>query len=775
MESRITPMNANDADNAECFELVAKHYHQTFLSNPAGREYLSGRGIGNEALFVEHRIGFCDGSLLSSLGKVSIEKLSELGLILENGKERFLGCVVFPLFDKDLRVVSFYGRHLKTGHFYLPGVRQGVFNRGKFGPLNPPKGGLEIQNAPLIISESVIDALSFINAGLPNVLAIYGTNGFTNEHLDLINDLKPSEIVIALDGDEQGQAASLRLKEKLAADCGFSFNCRIAIMPDKQDANEYFQRYSKVDFEKLVGETAPLNPPKVGGDNAAASIPHNATENQASIALSAPRNPLSANYQIKHLEAKAGKLTVTLKVVNPNTKRFVLDTINLYSKRGRDSLVASVAQLFQVKHELIEAEVTELIALAESKSKQLEPEKPEAQTVMTETEKADALTFLKSPKLLSEIVDDYSTLGYIGEESNKQLAYLVMTSRKLDNPLSLVIVSNSAAGKSSLQKATMEFCPPEDGKHFTRLTQQSLYYLGEESLKHKFLSIEEEEGQSDANYSLKTLLSAKVLNVAATTQDPVTGKRIADEYRTEGPVAVMVSTTNPDLEPEFASRTLVISIDETKEQTAQIHDSQRELRTIEGRARQLKEKIVHKKHHNAQRLLDKDLVVVNNLAPKLQFPTDRLKYRRANAHYLDLIDTIAYLRQYQKEIKQHGHGAPCFRYIEVDKSDIKIANNLYGVLMGWQIDELVPPTRKLLIQTIEFCGKKGLNEFSRREIRECYKWGNTHLHNHLQKLVELEYITPITGQQGSKYQYQLLLNYTESDNLIEPLKAVAEL
>ena len=432
-------------------------------------------------------------------------------------------------------------------------------------------------------------------------------------------------------------------------------------------------------------------------------------------------------------------------------------------------MVASVAQLFQVKHEVIEAEVTELIALAEGKAKQLEPEKPEAQTVMTEAEKTAALAFLKSPKLLTEIVADYSTLGYIGEEANKQLAYLVMTSRKLDNPLSLVIVSNSAAGKSSLQKATMEFCPPEDSKHFTRLTQQSLYYLGEESLKHKFLSIEEEEGQSDANYSLKTLLSAKVLNVAATTQDPVTGKRIADEYRTEGPVAVMVSTTNPDLEPEFASRTLVISIDETKEQTAHIHDSQRELRTIEGRARQLKEKTVHRKHHNAQRLLDKDLVVVNNLAPRLQFPTDRLKYRRANAHYLDLIDTIAYLRQYQKEIKAHAD----FKYIEADKSDIKIANNLYAVLMGWQIDELVPPTRKLLIQTIEFCSKKGLNEFSRREIRECYKWGNTHLHNHLQKLVELEYITPLSGQQGSKYQYQLLLSGTDTEIMIEPLKAVA--
>ena len=113
----------------------------------------------------------------------------------------------------------------------------------------------------------------------------------------------------------------------------------------------------------------------------------------------------------------------------------------------------------------------------------------------------------------------------------------------------------------------MDLCPEEEGKHFTRLTQQSLYYLGEDSIKHKCLSIEEEEGSSEASYSLKTLLSAKVLNVATTTQDPQTGKKKAEEYRTEGPVAVMVSTTSPEIEPELESRTIVISVDESIKQT----------------------------------------------------------------------------------------------------------------------------------------------------------------------------------------------------------------
>ena len=569
---------------------------------------------------------------------------------------------------------------------------------------------------------------------MDKVYPIYGTNGFTPDHLALINEIQPAEIIIALDGDEQGQAASLRLKEKLTAECSFSFSCRIVTFPNNQDANEYFQKQDKADFKQLIGTVLAVE-----------------FKNPKTQKLRTDR------YQFKHIDQKGGKLTVTLKVENPETKRFVLDTVNLYSQRQRESLTKSVMELFQERIETVEAEVIELIYLAEQKAKQLKTEwdlkDEETVTTMSEAEKQEALSFLKNPKLFEEIVHDYETLGYVGEESNKQLAYLVMTSRRLANPLSLIIVSSSAAGKSSLQKATMELCPAEDGKHFTRLTQQSLYYLGEDSIKHKFLSIEEEAGAEEASYSLKTLLSSKELTVVSTTQDPITGKKRADEYKTEGPVAVMVSTTNPTIEPEMASRTLVISIDETREQTQSIQIQQRYSRTAEGRTQQLKEKTVQRKHHNAQRLLSKDLIVVNDYAPKLQFPTDRLKYRRSNAHYLDLIDTIAFLRQHQKPIKSTDHLA---QYIEVDKSDIQIANGLFYALMGWQIDELTPPTRKLLLQIVEYCGDKGVPEFSRREIREHYKWGNTHLHNHLRHLEEMEYLVSINGSNGSKYQYQLV-------------------
>ena len=45
---------------------------------------------------------------------------------------------------------------------------------------------------------------------------------------------------------------------------------------------------------------------------------------------------------------------------------------------------------------------------------------------------------------------DVDALGYVGEETNKRLLYFVAVSRKLADPLSAVILSQSGAGKSGI-------------------------------------------------------------------------------------------------------------------------------------------------------------------------------------------------------------------------------------------------------------------------------------------------------------------------------------
>ena len=124
----------------------------------------------------------------------------------------------------------------------------------------------------------------------------------------------------------------------------------------------------------------------------------------------------------------------------------------------------------------------------------------ESEYTMTEKEKDDALAYLKDAKLIENIIRDAERCGHVGEEKNFLLGYLVSISRKLHNPLGLFIISQSGAGKTALQDAVLSFTPDEDYEKLTRLTDQSLFYQGENALVPKLIAIEEEEGASGAGY-----------------------------------------------------------------------------------------------------------------------------------------------------------------------------------------------------------------------------------------------------------------------------------
>jgi hypothetical protein len=152
---------------------------------------------------------------------------------------------------------------------------------------------------------------------------------------------------------------------------------------------------------------------------------------------------------------------------------------------------------------------------------------------MTASEKDAALEFLKDPSLFNRILQDFETVGYTGEESNKLMGYLAATSRKLDEPLSILIQSRSAAGKSTLQDSILMLIPAEDHVKYTRLTGQALFYKEENSLVHKLLAIEEEQGAKEASYSIRNIQTSKYLSIAATGKDPITGKLKTEPEFTE--------------------------------------------------------------------------------------------------------------------------------------------------------------------------------------------------------------------------------------------------
>ena len=207
------------------------------------------------------------------------------------------------------------------------------------------------------------------------------------------------------------------------------------------------------------------------------------------------------------------------------------------------------------------------------------------------------------------------------------------------------------------------------------MTGQSLFYMGETNLKHKILAIAEEAGVEQASYALKLLQSDGKLNIASTGKDATTGKLVTHEYSVEGPVMLFLTTTAIDIDEELLNRCIVLSVNESRQQTEAIHQRQRLGQTLTGLLADTKRTDITNLHANAQRLLE-PLHVVNPYAEQLTFLSSSTRTRRDHMKYLSLISSIALLHQYQREIKQVAHNNQIIRYIEATLEDIAWANEL---------------------------------------------------------------------------------------------------
>ena len=301
---------------------------------------------------------------------------------------------------------------------------------------------------------------------------------------------------------------------------------------------------------------------------------------------------------------------------------------------------------------------------------------------------------------------------------------------------------------------------PEDLQRYTRITGQSLFYKEKDALKNKVLAIAEEKGAEDAIYSIRTLQSDQYLTVAVTITDPNSGQKRTEEYQVEGPVVIIITTTNPEaLDFETRNRFVILTIDESREQTRKILQRQREADSLEGLVQQKEEDHIYRKHHNAQRLL-RPVQVVNPFHNDLTYPDNQLLMRREQIKYLTLIKTIAFLRQYQRKIKTVSSNGSQIEYVEVSLDDVELANKLACDILGRSLDELSPHTRGLLKEikamVDNFKGKPSEIRFTRKQICDATGWSYWQIRPHLEQLVEMEYLHLHSGKQGQRHTYELL-------------------
>ena len=471
-------------------------------------------------------------------------------------------------------------------------------------------------------------------------------------------------------------------------------------------------------------------------------------------------------YRVLGVEKNTSVGILRLNVLVTRGEGLHVDTFDLYSSRHRVMYSKQAGEELGIKEEIVSRDLGRMLWKLEELQRQriqkaLEPKKEEVQ--LTAEERTAALGLLLDPRLLDRILEDFERCGMVGEETNKLVSYLAVVSRLLDAPLAVLVQSSSAAGKSALMEAVLAMLPEEQRVQYSAMTGQSLFYMGETDLKHKVLAIVEEEGALRAAYALKLLQSEGVLTIASTGKDATTGRLITHQYRVEGPVMLFLTTTAIDLDEELLNRCLVLGVNESRAQTQAIHKKQREAQTIEGLLAKRERTEVLTVHQNAQRLL-KPLFVANPYARELTFLDSQTRTRRDHMKYLALIRSIALLHQYQRPHKSASYRGQELEYIEVTKEDIATANRLSHEVLGRSLDELPPQTRRLLLFIDEMvsaeCERQKIERtdfrFSRRDVRQHTKWGDTQLRVHLRRLEELEYLLVHRGGRGQSFVYELV-------------------
>ena len=466
--------------------------------------------------------------------------------------------------------------------------------------------------------------------------------------------------------------------------------------------------------------------------------------------------------------------------------KFHVDQFDLYIARQRATFIHQAGLEISVHEETIKQDLGKLLLKLETvlddhlREQQIgEGESPKPYE-MTLQERQDAINFLSSPDLFGQLLADYHQAGIIGEESNKLMGYMAAVSRLLDNPLAIMIQSTSAAGKSTLMESILSFIPTEHKVTFSAMTGQSLFYMGQQNIKHKILAIAEEEGISQASYALKLLQSEGQLSIASTGKD-AKGQLVTETYSVEGPVMLFLTTTAIDIDEELLNRCLVLTVNESREQTEAIHSIQRQSQTLQGLLQKQDKQRLIQLHHNAQRLL-KPLLVANPYAEYLGFLSTKTRTRRDHMKYLTLIRSVCLLHQYQREVKTMNHNETEINYIEVTPQDIQIANQLAHAVLGSSLDELPPQTRNLLYLIEDYAQQactqqniaKNAFRFTRKALRKDTGWGQTQLRIHLDRLVEMEYLLVHRGGRGQTFEYELLWDQNTSNQhqtcmgLIEP-------
>jgi len=178
----------------------------------------------------------------------------------------------------------------------------------------------------------------------------------------------------------------------------------------------------------------------------------------------------------------------------------------------------------------------------------------------------------KDPSILDKIAKGFCP-KIVGEENSIKILWLACISKDLPkkNRLSIIITSQSSAGKSNLLNSVLEPFK-EDVIDFTDYTPAFLNRQGF-NMNGKIFKMEQMEKMNEKKQvslsNLKFLLTEGILRIGLVEKNDK-GKNTPIILEVRGIPVFLSTSTNYNIDPESANRTILMQVDETESQTKRI-------------------------------------------------------------------------------------------------------------------------------------------------------------------------------------------------------------
>ncbi len=212
-----------------------------------GREYLTKRGLTPEiirAFQLGYAVDEWDALRRHFQNRgISLELAQEVGLLMPRDRggfyDRFRGRIIFPIFDRQSRVIAFGGRIVGEGEpKYLNSPESSLYSKGRtlYG-LPQAAPALRATGVALVV-EGYLDLIALQVHGVANVLATLGT-ALTREQVRLLKSLA-DKVVLVYDGDTAGARAMKRAFPLFAQE---NLAVRALPLPAGLDPDSYAQAH----------------------------------------------------------------------------------------------------------------------------------------------------------------------------------------------------------------------------------------------------------------------------------------------------------------------------------------------------------------------------------------------------------------------------------------------------------------------------------------------------------------------------------------------------